>query len=218
MESDTIFLPVSLGEAIDKLTILDIKLSNIKDSRITDVKLEYELLKDKLHEYVEKYKPLYTCMKNINMKIWDFMNNLRDGELKEDSYLSLCKKTIEYNDIRFRIKNKINMVSGSILKEQKGYKINSIFIEINCVSDIQNFIIPPIRYLSLLYDLIVIKYEGSNILRETFKEDTTIVFQNEIEEYTNFKKQYKFMDRDYTKEDVLNEFNLTEEIIDSLIR
>jgi hypothetical protein len=49
-------LPVSLGEAIDKLTILDIKLDKITDNRRDDVKKEYDLLYDKLQEFIVKYE------------------------------------------------------------------------------------------------------------------------------------------------------------------
>ena len=47
-QNNQISLPISLGEAIDKLTILDIKLDKIKDSRVIDVKKEYDLLHEKL--------------------------------------------------------------------------------------------------------------------------------------------------------------------------
>ena len=147
-KNDTIVLPVSLGEAIDKLTILDIKLDNIKDNRRKDVEIEYNLLYKKLKEFIEKYKDLYNSMKKVNMLIWDMMDKLRDAELRDDIYLKICKDCIEYNDIRFRIKNKINYVSKSDLKEQKGYKINRLLIEIpDIYQDLQHFIIP-IKYYS----------------------------------------------------------------------
>jgi hypothetical protein len=216
MSNDIIFLPVSLGEAIDKLTILDIKLSKIKDARMADVKVEYDLLYDKLKEYITKYKGLYICMKNINQKIWDFMNSLRDGKLEETDYLSLCKKTIEYNDIRFRIKNKINMVSGSILKEQKGYKISRIFISIdNNIKNLDHFVLP-VRYYSYLYDEIIIMNDN-NKLKVLFDNDPHIIFIKVIDRPYIFKKEFIFISKEYEKEDVLNVFNLTEKIIDEII-
>ena len=111
MSDDAIYLPVSLGEAIDKLTILDIKLTRITDSRAADVKKEYDILYNALKPFVEQYVSLYTSMKKVNTLIWEFMDDLRDGVLEGDAYLKLCKKTIEFNDIRFRIKNKINGAS-----------------------------------------------------------------------------------------------------------
>jgi hypothetical protein len=211
-----ILLPVSLGEAIDKLTILDIKLSSIKDTRMADVRVEYDLLYEKLKEYIEKFHSLYTSMRNINMKIWDFMNSLRDGELEEDRYLALCKKTIEYNDIRFRIKNKINTASGSLLKEQKGYNINRIFISIdNSINNLSDFILP-IRYYSYLYDQIIIMSDNNEI-KVLFKDDPHVIFINLIDRTYNFKKEFIFILKEYTKEDVLNIFNLTENTIEEII-
>ena len=109
--NDLIYLPVSLGEAIDKLTILDIKLEKIKDNRRLDVQKEYDLLYEKLKEYFNEF---YISLKKINLIIWDQMDILRDGNLNDNDYFKLCKECIECNDIRFRIKNKINY--NSVLK------------------------------------------------------------------------------------------------------
>ena len=57
------------------------------------------------------------------------MNLLRDGNLNNDEYLKICKKTIDDNDIRFRIKNKINNIPQSLIKEQKGYNITRILLD-----------------------------------------------------------------------------------------
>ena len=129
--SDLIYLPVSLGEAIDKLTILDIKLEKIKDNRRLDVQKEYDLLYEKLKEFLIKYDDLYQSMKKVNLLIWNMMDILRDGDISNEEYLKVCKECIEYNDIRFRVKNKINYVSESLLKEQKSYKVNRLLININ---------------------------------------------------------------------------------------
>jgi hypothetical protein len=71
-------LPVSLGEAIDKLTILDIKCHKIIDNRANDVKFEFKILYEELKEYIEKYHELYNDMKKINLIIWNQMDKLRD--------------------------------------------------------------------------------------------------------------------------------------------
>ena len=76
--SNIINLPVSLGEAIDKLTILEIKLENIKDSRKLEVKNEYDILYNQLYNIIEKYKSYYNLMKQINLDIWYLMDKLRD--------------------------------------------------------------------------------------------------------------------------------------------
>jgi hypothetical protein len=215
--SEIIYLPVSLGEAMDKLTILDIKQDRIKDSRRNDVLVEYDLLYKKLESYISLYKQLYESMKKVNTTIWDFMDDLRDGTLDEQSYFTLCKKTVEYNDIRFRIKNKINTVSGSVLKEQKGYKINSILVDISdSLIDIKNFV-KPIRYYACLYDQIVIRYSGSSNFRSTFTDDPTIIFVDNIDTSFLFKETYTFTKNEYTHDELLDLFKIDDILINSIL-
>ena len=209
-DSDTLYLPVSLGEAIDKLTILDIKLARITDTRKVDVQKEHALLYEKLAAYVSKYESLYTSMKKVNTIIWDYMDALRDGTLDEDAYFKLCKKTIELNDVRFRIKNKINYAAGSLLKEQKGYKINSILIDIHDdVTSVDKFI-KPIRYYSCLYDQVVIRYNGVGTIRELLSDDPTIIFINELEAGKEFKHTFIVSKEFYMLEDILKIFNIND--------
>jgi hypothetical protein len=176
---DLIYLPVSLGEAIDKLTILDIKLDNIKDQRRIDVQKEYDILHDKLKDFLLKYNDLYQTMKKVNLLIWNMMDVLRDGNAGEEEYLKVCKECIEYNDIRFRVKNKINYLSASSLKEQKSYKVNRLLIDIsNEIVEIDDFI-RPIKYYSFFYDELVIRHREDSKLKQLFDYDPTIIFNNE---------------------------------------
>jgi hypothetical protein len=171
MENNIIlYLPVSLGEAIDKLTILDIKLEKIKDN--IHVQKEYDLLYDKINNYIDKNKELYVSMKKINLIIWNQMDTLRNNDLNEEEYLRLCKECIDCNDIRFRIKNKINF--NSILKEQKSYKKTKLLLVINC--EINNDIIEYIKYNSFIFDEVYIP--NNNSLEEVFKYDKFIKFKN----------------------------------------
>ena len=185
MENNLIHLPVSIGEAIDKLTILDIKIVKINDKRKIDVVNEYQLLYDKLKVFIGKHNNLYQQMKKVNLLIWDMMDELRDGNLNDIKYLKFCKKCIEYNDIRFRIKNKINDKSKSILKEQKGYLINNISIKICENVSIEN-IINPIKYLSLIKDQVSIFSLIEHKLKNHFDDDTNVIFKEKINENENF--------------------------------
>ena len=69
MNNNILFLPVSLGDAIDKLTILDIKYDKIKDNRRNEVKIEFDMLYEKLKDLVEKYSMYYKIMKQINSEL-----------------------------------------------------------------------------------------------------------------------------------------------------
>ena len=222
--NDFIYLPVSLGEAIDKLTILDVKLEKIKDNRKNDVKQEYDLLYDKLKEYIIKYNDLYQSMKKVNVLIWNMMDTLRDGNnITSDEYLKVCKECIEYNDIRFRVKNKINYISESLLKEQKSYKVNRLMIEINNnIENITDFI-KPIKYYSFFYDEINIIYNDYNdlstVLKDEFKYDPTIIFENESihQNLKEYKKQFIFLNNFYEKNDIFLNFELNDDIINKIL-
>jgi hypothetical protein len=208
-------LPISVGEAVDKLTILDIKLEKITDSRKNDVKKEYDMLYVHLEPIIIKYNDLYQTMKRVNLIIWDQMDILRDGNVDEEQYLKKCKECIEYNDIRFRVKNKINYVSNSSLKEQKSYKINRILIEIN--TEIQNIsdFFKPIKYYSFIYDEIFII--SNNVeLKSTFEYDQTIIF-NDTKSLENSKKQFVFTNNFYNNAEILTIFELDDDVIKMIL-
>jgi hypothetical protein len=211
MSNEILSLPVSLGEAIDKLTILDIKLEKIKDDRKQDVQIEYELLFDKLKDFILKYQELYQIMKRVNILIWEMMDILRDGDISDLLYLKTCKKCIEYNDIRFRVKNKINYISNSTLKEQKGYRKNRILIELNNQLTNIDLFLKPIKYLSFIYDEIYIYYESPNpLLQEHFSYDPTVFFRKEEETEIEYVKKYSFLKTEYECfEQILEIFEIT---------
>jgi hypothetical protein len=164
-----------------------------------------------LEPIIIKYNDLYQTMKRVNLIIWDQMDILRDGNVDEAQYLKKCKECIEYNDIRFRVKNKINYVSNSSLKEQKSYKINRILIEIN--NEIQNIsdFFKPIKYYSFIYDEIVIISNNAE-LKTTFQYDPTIIFNN-TNSLENSKKQFVFTNNFYDNAEILTIFELDDDVI-----
>ena len=220
LKNDILYLPVSLGEAIDKLTILDIKAEKINDIRKMDVLNEFNLLNEKLSEFIMKYKNLYETMKKVNLLIWNMMDGLRDGNLKEAVYLKVCKECIEYNDIRFRVKNKINNISKSHLKEQKSYKINRIIININKnINSDNQILLNIIKYLSFIYDEIIIESNCSlEFLKDYFNYDNTIVFKTiNLNNTIDYKSKVIIENNEYTDNDLYNLFNITEIEINKII-
>jgi hypothetical protein len=213
--NNILYLPVSIGEAIDKLTILDIKCYKITDNRKNDVKKEYELLYDKLKDFVVKYQNLYETMKKVNLLIWDMMDSLRDGDLNEHLYLQICKECIEYNDIRFRVKNKINSISESFLKEQKSYKINRLIIKIEKEITENHLyyllLLNIVKYFSFIYDEIIIESDYHlDFLKKEFYYDQTILFVSNTDVSIDYKCKVIFEDKEYTNEEIYNLFNITE--------
>jgi hypothetical protein len=208
-----LFLPVSLGEAIDKLTILHIKCEKITDHRKIDVQKEYDILYEKLKDFVVKFDELYCSMKKINLIIWHQMDVLRDGTTSDEDYMKLCKECIESNDIRFRIKNKINLISNSTLKEQKSYKVNRLVIHLNCDEEYFHLFIKPIKYFSYIYDELIIQSEKKiKLIRDTFYYDNTIKYNIELHGL-DIKQKFNFHNDCYTINKIYKIMNINEDTI-----
>ncbi len=171
-------LPVSLGEAIDKLSILQIKCENITDARKLDVEKEYSALYEILKDFVVRYAELYKSMLATNRVIWTQMDVLRDGVISDAEYTKLCRECIVTNDVRFRIKNKINLISNSELREQKSYKIRRFSVQIEVEGDDLLLFIEPIRQLSYIYDeIFIISSKDLSRIRDVFHYDNTILWE-----------------------------------------
>ena len=169
-------LPVSLGEAIDKLSILQIKCENITDARKLDVEKEYLVLYEILKDFVVRYAELYESMLATNRVIWGQMDVLRDGNISDVEYTKLCRECIVTNDVRFRIKNKINLISNSELREQKSYKIRRFSMQIEVEGEDLLLFIEPIRRLSYIYDEIhIISSKDLSMIRDAFHYVNTII-------------------------------------------
>lgn len=184
MDSELLLLPVSVGEALDKLSILDIKLDNIHDERKKNVKIEYDLLYDKLKPYLNKTQKYYAMLKKTNTYIWKLMDLLRDGiNIEEQEYVIICKDTIIANDVRFRIKNKINILSNSHIKEQKGYKITKILFDLTKYCDDINLLFKALTYYSILYDEVYLRSNNiniNNLIKNEFREEIKIEAEPDI--------------------------------------
>ena len=176
--SACVHLPTSIGEAIDKLTILDIKLERISDiARKADVQREHDALLNHatLTEFIQTHSGLYNTMKKANAIIWDMMDVLRDGasRVSGEEYLKTCKDCIEFNDIRFRIKARINQASNSELREQKSYKTTVFKLRIMGMPDshadifnVQRILRRPLQYYGILYDEVQMTADdnGANVI------------------------------------------------------
>ena len=168
-------LPVSFGEALDKLTILDIKMKKIKDERKKDVENEFLLLNSQLDEYKNKYRFFYNILMNINEKIWDMQDLFRETKDNQKQN-ELCIKIINENDNRFRVKKKINTLCMSKLKEQKGYSPKTAFVLTHLGLGDNITSIGAIRYLSTCYDkvIVVCKNKNANNVKLFYSDDADI--------------------------------------------
>jgi|TARA_X000000368_G_scaffold382389_1_gene339501 adenine C2-methylase RlmN of 23S rRNA A2503 and tRNA A37 len=122
-------IPVSVGELVDKITILEIKNKKIKDiKKLSNIKLELKLLneffrKKKLN--TKLIKKLKNYLYNVNLKLWNVEDKLRDHEYKNkfnQNFVKLARKVYFLNDKRSKIKKDINESVGSKIIEEKSYK------------------------------------------------------------------------------------------------
>ena len=123
-----ILVEVSVGELLDKLTILEIKKDKIKDAeKLEFINLEYDSLKEQYDKNVkvdEKIKSLFSELKEINAKLWDIEDNKRQCEKDskfDDQFILLSREIHFLNDKRASIKLEINNHTGSKIKEIKEY-------------------------------------------------------------------------------------------------
>lgn len=123
-----ITIPASIGELIDKLSILrvkQIKISNIE--KLEYVNKEFELLYNLSSHYLDdsKVEDLYHKLVEINTKLWDVEDRLREIETERNfkgEFIDLARKVYYTNDARFRLKNEINILTSSEIREVKDYK------------------------------------------------------------------------------------------------
>jgi hypothetical protein len=213
--SDLHYLPVSLGEAMDKLSILDIKLEKILDSRRENVKIEYDLLFKMLEKDLEKYNLFYKILKISNIEIWNLMDPLRDVEEYNHEYMVLCRECIKINDIRFRIKNKINYISNCLLKEQKGYKVMRILFDVRNYINVKD-VINPIKYYSFLYDEIIIltNEKDKKVFENEFNYDPTVkIILEPFDSSILYKKEFYINnEKDTLLDNLYNYLEITEKI------
>ena len=120
---------ISIGELLDKISILEIKLLNIKDEEKTkNVYKELAVLnpyfQDLLDEYGLKIKNLYIKLSNINKSLWDIEDAIRDKERAEEfdeEFVELARSVYITNDKRAAVKKEINLITKSELVEEKSY-------------------------------------------------------------------------------------------------
>ena len=120
-------IEVSIGEVIDKITILEIKKDKIKDfNKLKYIEKELSILKNSLmEENIHVPYEMIAELKDINCKLWDLEDLIRQKEKQnifDEYFIDLARKDAIFNDERFLAKNKINNYCDSSIKEQKSYE------------------------------------------------------------------------------------------------
>lgn len=174
--SNQILLPVSLGEALDKLTILDIKLSKIQDLRRIDVQVEYNALYKILEPYVKGYPYHYRILKEINQTLWDIQDEFHGKEVTLETGSAIANRILLENDRRFRVKLKINTLANSALREQKGYKAKKALIYTHLGLGDHFWMNGAVRYLATCYDevYVICKDRNKRNVGAMYADDSSI--------------------------------------------
>ncbi len=123
-----IIVEVSIGELLDKISILEIKQEKIKDpEKLNFINNEHSILKDQLEKNInsdDKLNNLYQLLKEINAKLWVIEDDKRQCEKDKDfgeKFIKLSRDVHFLNDDRAKIKLEINNHTGSAIKEIKEY-------------------------------------------------------------------------------------------------
>ena len=123
-----IVIPVSAGELLDKISVLEIKKTRIDDSsKLIYIDDEYDQL-NKIAVQLDLYNIVgakaFDSLRMANLTLWDVINEMmvmENAEIFNDRYYELAKKVRSLNDDRYDCKSAIDRIANSDVKEQKGY-------------------------------------------------------------------------------------------------
>ena len=126
---DIIQVPVSPGEVLDKITILEIKSERMDDPvKVANVRRELELLLGTWQQSVEDdetIRRIHAELKSINEALWEIEDDIRDKELAKEfdaRFIELARSVYVTNDQRANAKKELNVYLGSEIVEEKSYK------------------------------------------------------------------------------------------------
>ena len=117
--------PISIGELIDKITILEIKKNKLQNSKLENVLKELSFLRKLMAKHqIEITDNLFTQLKEINLKLWNIEEQIRIKEKNKEFdniFIELARSVYFTNDKRSEIKKRINRLSNSEITEEKSY-------------------------------------------------------------------------------------------------
>ena len=121
-----ILAPISLGELIDKITILQIKTQHLRGTALENVKKELEALETTLNDLQLNIDPtLIQRLKEVNQDLWQIEDDIREQERQKsfgETFIHLARSVYQQNDQRAAIKKEINTTYGSVFVEEKSYQ------------------------------------------------------------------------------------------------
>ena len=117
--------PISIGELVDKITILEIKKNKLQNSKLENVLKELSFLRKLMEKHqIEITDDLFTQLKEINLTLWNIEDQIRIKEKNKEFdniFIELARSVYFKNDKRAEIKKRINRLSNSEITEEKSY-------------------------------------------------------------------------------------------------
>ena len=117
--------PISIGELVDKITILEIKKIKLQNSKLENVLKELSFLRKLMEKHqIEITDDLFTQLKEINLTLWNIEDQIRIKEKNKEFdniFIKLARSVYFTNDKRSEIKKRINRLSNSEITEEKSY-------------------------------------------------------------------------------------------------
>ena len=117
--------PISIGELVDKITILEIKKNKFQNSKLENVLKELSFLRKLMEKHqIEITDDLFTQLKEINLTLWNIEDQIRIKEKNKEFdniFIELARSVYFKNDKRAEIKKRINQLSNSEITEEKSY-------------------------------------------------------------------------------------------------
>ena len=174
---------ISVGEAIDKLSILEIKYERIHDEeKKTEIKKEIDALCE-CGDYKNTHKQYYDLLIYVNTKLWDMTDVIQHMNMTESNYAILSSELFILNQKRYRLKRIFNLLTSSNIKEQKNNKLKSCKV---VIYDEELFYKKLSEINSLILDYDVIYFESSFIssIQSLFTISTFCYNNENIDECT----------------------------------
>jgi transcriptional regulator of nitric oxide reductase len=126
---ENIKVPVSPGEVLDKITILEIKSERMSDpDKVANVRVELALLQETWKEFIrddDVIRGLHAQLKEVNEALWEIEDDIRDKERAkefDERFIELARAVYVTNDRRSEVKKKLNLHLGSQIIEEKSYQ------------------------------------------------------------------------------------------------
>ena len=180
-------IQVSIGEVIDKYSILEIKSKHITDSiKLQNIHNEISCLQE-CKQYIQQNQFLYNLLIYVNQQIWDLTNQIKSLSINDSSFSSISNLIFDFNQKRFRIKNMFNHLFESHIKEEKSYLSHCCKL----ITDNEETIyskIPEINYLLIEYDTLIVQDKYYSLYKQLFQHSTIIQENNiSIHDFTSIQ-------------------------------